>query len=100
MIRKKVKPLQTKLTAEDWTKLNMRAKYAATTNQGLSKDLQDAQEAGGRSERRAAICGWVLDPSRGNCYTALRTGVSQDLSWKNRALAGHERLCALQVVRA
>eukprot|EP00969_Alexandrium_andersonii_P028814 1258097-Alexandrium_andersonii.AAC.1 len=62
----------------------MRANYAASQDGELGKDFEEAQMSGGRSERRNVICGWVLDPTRGKCYTALRSGAHQEqatLQW-------------------
>ena len=77
----KLNLLKTKLTEGDWAALNGRVGRATDKDEELGKEIEKAQNDGGRSERRNAICAWVLDPTKGKVYKELKRGMGQSQTW-------------------
>ncbi|CAK0878501.1 unnamed protein product [Prorocentrum cordatum] len=77
----KLNMLKTKLTEGDWAALNGRVNRALEKDKDLATEIETAFDNGGRSERRNAICAWVLDPTKGKVYKELKHGMGQKQKW-------------------
>jgi hypothetical protein len=80
--QEKVQMLETKLSNEQWTTLNMKIQYQSRKDLALKQDLEVAEAMGGRAQRRNVICAWVLDPTRGKCYQNVSMGLTMEQEWK------------------